>query len=145
MSRLSQIAVRVELPVRHGGLGGGVAAVLSEVAGMLDSVARGGETATIDVRSLPMSPEDRIALHAALGDGEVQVTLNAEGVSTLQETGVSGVWWVEHRDRQGEVVAELIEVAPIPAILQASTEDMAASAAELRARLSVDHTAPAGL
>jgi hypothetical protein len=34
---------------------------------MLDSVARGGETATIDVRSLPMSPEDRIELHAALG------------------------------------------------------------------------------
>ena len=145
MSRLSQIAVRIELPVRHGGLGGGVAAVLSEVAGMLDSVVRGGETATIDVRSLPMSPEDRIALHAALGNGEVQVTLNAEGVSSLQETGVSGVWWVEHRDRQGEVVAELIEVAPIPAILRASSEDMAAGAAELRARLSMDHIAPAGL
>ena len=144
MSRLSQIAVRIELPVPHGGLGGGVAAVLSEVAGMLDRVARGGETATIDVRSLPMSPEDRIALHAALGDGEVQVTLNTEGVSSLQETGVSGVWWVEHRDRQGEVVAELIEVAPFPAILGASIEDMAAGAAELRTRLSMDHTAPAG-
>jgi hydrogenase-1 operon protein HyaF len=145
MSRLSAIAVRIELPVRHGGLGGGVAAVLSEVAGLLDSVAHGGETATIDVRSLPMSPDDRIALHAALGEGEVQVTLNAEGVSSLQETGVSGVWWIEHRDRQGDVIAELIEVAPIPAILRATTEDMAAGATELRARLSMHHSAPAGL
>jgi hydrogenase-1 operon protein HyaF len=145
MSRLSEIAVRVEAPraearsiatpARRGGLGGGVAAVLCELVGMLERVALAGNTDMIDVRSLPMSPEDRRELQATLGQGEVHATLSAEGVSTLQETAVSGVWWVEHRDRRGDLIAELIEVAATPKILAASAEEMAASARELRARM----------
>jgi len=145
MSRLSDIAVRIEGPVRLGGLGRGVAAVLSELVGILERVALGGETATIDLRSLPMSPDDRIELQSTLGKGEVHATLHADGVSTLQETGVSGVWWVEHRDRHGDLVAELIEVTVIPKILEASTEDMAMSACELRTRLATTHKAQAGM
>ncbi len=143
MSRLSEIAIRVERPARLGGLGGGVAAVLSELVGMLEKVAVGGESATIDLRSLPMSPEDRIALQTVLGQGEVHAALSAEGVSSLQETGVSGVWWVEHRDRQGDLVAELIEVTAFPKILEASSEEMADGARALRARLGMDHADPA--
>jgi len=142
MSRLSDIAVRIEAPTRSGGLGGGVAAVLSELVGMLERVALGGEPATIDLRSLPMSPQDRIELQQTLGQGEVQVTMTAQGVSTLQETGVSGVWWVEHRDRQGELIAELIEVVAIPQILVVSRDEMIASAQGLRERLSISHEAP---
>jgi hydrogenase-1 operon protein HyaF len=138
MSRLSDIAIIVEAPVRNGGLGGGVAAVLSELVGMLEKVASGGERATIDLRSLPMSPEDRIELQATLGQGEVQATLNADGISRFRETGVSGVWWVEHHDRHGELIAELIEVSAIPLILEASTEEMALSAHALRDRLSLN-------
>jgi hydrogenase-1 operon protein HyaF len=143
VTRLSDIAVRIEAPVRSGGLGGGVAAVLSELVGMLERVALGGEAATIDLRSLPMSPEDRIELQATLGQGEVHATLSTEGISTLHETGVSGVWWVEHRDRQGDVVAELIEVTVIPKILEASIEEIAASALALRDRLAINHAGPA--
>lgn len=143
MSRLSEIAIRVEGPARLGGLGGGVTAVLNELVGMLEGAGAGGGSATIDLRSLPMSPDDRIALQTALGQGEVHATLRAEGVSTMQETGVSGVWWIEHRNDQGDLVAELIEVAAIPAILAASIEEMAASAHDLRARLSLKHETPA--
>ena len=143
MTRLSEIAVRIEAPVRQGGLGGGVAAVFSELVGMLERVALGGEAATIDLRSLPMSPEDRVELRTTLGQGEVHATLSAEGISTLQETGVSGVWWVEHRDRQGGLVAELIEVTAIPRILEASIEEMAESARRLRTGLAMNHAAPA--
>lgn len=141
MSRLSEISVRIEGPARLGGLGGGVAAVLSELVGMLEKIAVGGEPATIDLRSLPMSPQDRSELQATLGQGEVHATLHADGVSSLQETGISGVWWVEHHDSHGELVAELIEVTSIPAILEASTEDMVASARELRSRLAINHPA----
>ena len=28
---------------------------------------------------------------------------------------MSGVWWVEHRDAQGELMAELLEVTQVPA------------------------------
>jgi hypothetical protein len=137
MSRLSEIAVRVEGPTRVGGLGGGVQAVLSELVGMLEALASHGQCATIDLRSLPMSPHDRIELQSALGDGEVQANLTADGVSTLRETALCGVWWVEHRDHEGKLIAELIEVSTIPAILAASLIDVAASARTLRERLSV--------
>jgi hydrogenase-1 operon protein HyaF len=143
MSRLSEISIRIEAPTRLGGLGGGVGAVLSELVSMLERVAAGGDTDTIDLRSLPMSAEDRTELQSALGQGEVHASLRTEGVSTLQETAVSGVWWIEHRDAQGEVVAELIEVGAIPAILNASPEDMAASARALRSRLVVNQPAAA--
>src|SRR5271155_3647496 len=95
MSRLSEISVRIEAPTRLGGLGDGVGAVLSELLSMLERIAAGGEADTIDLRSLPMSPEDRTKLQAALGHGEVHASLHSDGVSTLQETAVSGVWWVE--------------------------------------------------
>jgi hydrogenase-1 operon protein HyaF len=142
LSRLTDIGIRIEPPARTGGLGGGVAAVLSELVSMLERVALGGKPATIDLRSLPMSPQDRIELQQTLGRGEVQATLTADGVSTLQETGVSGVWWIEHRDRHGELIAELIEVAAIPQILEVSSDEMIASAQALRERLSISHEAP---
>lgn len=153
MTRLADIAIRVEPllrpdplvredPVlraeplaRAGGLGGGVAAVLSELVGMLEELARGGAPAIIDLRSLPMSPQDRLELKAALGEGEVHATFDADGVSTVRETHVSGVWWVEHRDRNGDLVSELLEVARVPPILEAALDEIATSATELRQRI----------
>jgi hypothetical protein len=120
MSRLSEIPVRIEgtLPAaarvaartapdlppltsheRSGGLGGGVAAILMELAIRLDRLAKQGESTVIDLRSLPMSTADRLELQESLGNGEVQATLNAEGPSTLRETQFAGIWWIEHRDR----------------------------------------------
>jgi hydrogenase-1 operon protein HyaF len=144
MSRLTDIAIRVEGSpepgVIEGGLGLGVSAILSELAGLLEIVAHGGTAATIDLRSLPMSPKDRLALEAAVGEGEVRASLSAQGTSTFQETGISGLWWVRHHDPAGETIAELFEVGPVPQILQATLEEMAASARDLRARLVMVHT-----
>jgi hydrogenase-1 operon protein HyaF len=136
MSRLNDIPVRVEPPARVGGLGGGVAAVLSELASLLDEVAQGAASRSIDLRSLPMSPQDRVELQRALGSGEVTATLNADGLSTLSETGVPGIWWVEHRDRDNELIAELLEVTRVPQILECASDDMAAGARALRERIS---------
>jgi hydrogenase-1 operon protein HyaF len=136
VSRLSEISVRVEVPARVGGLGGGVQAVLSELANMLEALAGGAPSAAIDLRSLPMSPQDRIELQAALGDGEVRATLTAGGMSILRETALSGVWWIEHRDEKEELIAELIEVGTFPAILETSLDEAALSARTLRERLA---------
>ena len=66
MSRLSEIAIRLEgtiplaaVPERRGGLVGGVAAILTELAARLESLSVNGTTALIDLRSLPMSATDR--------------------------------------------------------------------------------------
>jgi HupH hydrogenase expression protein, C-terminal conserved region len=133
----------METAVPSGGLGAGVAALLSELIGLLEVVAGGGPSATIDLRSLPMSPQDRVKLQSALGDGEVKATLDADGFSTLRETRVSGVWWIEHLDRHGELIAELLEVARVPPILESVPEEIAVSARELREQLSIQSAAPA--
>jgi hydrogenase-1 operon protein HyaF len=142
MSRLTDIPIRIEpstpieSPPLLGGLGGGVAAILSELVNLLERLARGEAAATIDLRSLPMSPHDRAELQRALGEGEVQATVNAEGLSKIRETHISGVWWVEHFDRHGELVAEMIEVTLVPQILASASDEIAAGARALRARIT---------
>jgi HupH hydrogenase expression protein, C-terminal conserved region len=135
LSRLADIAIRVEAPRPVGGLGGGVAAVLTELVGLLERLVDGAQSATIDLRSLPMSSLDRVELQRVLGEGEVQATLNAEGLSSIRETRISGLWWVEHRDRQGELIAESIEVTHVPAILASASDEIAAAARALRAQI----------
>jgi hydrogenase-1 operon protein HyaF len=151
MIRLNDIAIRVEGPLlpepapeSGGGLGGGVAALLAELATRLERLAEHGDAALIDLRSLPMSPADRIELLATLGSGEVTATLDAQGISTLRETSFAGLWWTEHRDAGGKVTAELLEVAQSPMILAADAEDIARGAAALRRRIGAARsTAPA--
>jgi len=131
--RLRDIAVRLETPA---GLGAGAFALVNEIAALLERLARTGEPAAIDLRSLPFGPVDREQLQAALGEGEVKATVEANGVSQVRETGVSGVWWIEHRNTRGDLVAELIEVTPIPEILSAAADDLGRGAQALRARFA---------
>jgi hydrogenase-1 operon protein HyaF len=137
MSRLADIPIRIEPPASDGGLGGGVTAILNEIVRLLERLASLGEAAAIDLRSLPMSAQDRAQLQRALGEGEVQATLNAEGISRIQETRVPGVWWVEHRDRQGELIAELLEVSRVPEILASASDEIAAGARALREQITL--------
>jgi hydrogenase-1 operon protein HyaF len=137
MSRLAEIPIRIEPSAASGGLGGGVTAILHEIVRLLEHLAAVDEPAAIDLRSLPMSPQDRTELQRALGEGEVQATLNAEGISRIHETRVPGVWWVEHRDRQGELIAELIEVTRVPEILASAPDEIAAGARALREQIAL--------
>ena len=88
-----------------------------------------------------MSPQDRVELERALGEGEVQATVNARGLSTVRETRIAGVWWIEHRDPQGELVAELLEVTRVPEILAGAPDDIAAAAQTLREYITTTATA----
>ncbi len=141
MSRLSDIPVRVEGLLQAAapdptpaGLGRGLGALLSELATQLERLAVSDESAMIDLSSLPMSAADRLELQRALGNGEVQATLEAQGTSTARETGVAGVWWIEHRDAHGALIAELLEVARYPQILASAPDEIVSAAAALRAR-----------
>ena len=136
MSRLTEIPVRFESRAEaapDGTIGGGVTAILMEIATQLDQLAAGGEPGAIDLRSLPMSPDDRAQLLEALGPGEVTITLETDGESCIRETGVHGVWWGEYRDRGGEVIAAFIEIARVPTILPVESDELRRSAQQLRA------------
>jgi hydrogenase-1 operon protein HyaF len=89
----------------------------------------------INLHSPPTSDLDRSQLREVLGDGEVQATFHADGVSRFSETGIPGVWWVEHRDRDGDLIAELLEVAPVPEILCSAPDETAVAVDVLQARM----------
>ncbi len=106
--------------------------VLREIAGHLAALAGAGESAAIDLRSLPMTAADRGELESLLGRGEVSVKLDVAGTSELWETRYSGVWWVRHRGDDERIATERIEIAAIPEILVSHDADIAAAAARIR-------------
>lgn len=135
MSALGGIPVHIErraVPPESGTIGGGLAALLAEIATRLEHLAATGEPAAIDLLGLPMNLQDRSRLSETLGPGEVEIVLTAGGESRIRETGVQGVWWIEHRDRDGALIASLIEIAPVPEILIVPVEELARGAGRLR-------------
>jgi len=127
--------IPIAVAAADSGLTGQAEAVLREIAGMLERLLDRGEAGSIDLHSLPLSPADRDWLRERLGKGEVSISLDAGGASCLAETGVAGVWWVEHRDEQDEMRSEFIEVAAVPAIVAAHSDDMAAGLERLRTQI----------
>jgi hypothetical protein len=93
------------------GVGGGVAAILSELVTLLERLAHGGGVCH---HRLAQPPDEcpRTARNCGLlGEGEVRAThRRRRSCQPSARRRVPGVWWVEHRDRQGELMAELIEV-----------------------------------
>jgi hydrogenase-1 operon protein HyaF len=136
VSGLDGIRVRVELQASSPGLGGWIVAIAAEIASLLDRLATDAGSGAIDVRSLPMTTADRAQLREFLGAGEVQATIDAEGPSTVRETAIPGVWWTEHRNRDGELLAELIEVCRVPEILMPAPDELAGAGRQLRERIA---------
>jgi hydrogenase-1 operon protein HyaF len=125
---LADIAVRVE--GEEGGLGG-IVPILREIESLLARLVARGESGSIDLRSLPLSEAEREELRARLGEGEVRASVQAAGESEICETGVHAVWWVTHRNTDGVMAAEFIEVTPVPEILKTHPADMRAALARL--------------
>lgn len=106
------------------GLSGNAPVLLLETAEMVRRLLATGESTAIDLRALPLTPADRDWLQAQLGKGEISVTLEAEGESTINETACPGVWWVTHHNEKGAVASEFIEITLVPELVKAHTEDI---------------------
>ncbi len=103
---------------------GNIDALLHEIATLLQRYVEHGESAQLDLKSLPFAPAEYEGLRAALGRGEVSARLDAIGDSEVYETQFPGVWWVTHHNVEGDVIADLIEIAAVPAILPSQPEDV---------------------
>ena len=110
--------------------------VLAEVGRLLEQLARTGEQAAIDLRSLPLTDADRAELEERLGRGEVRVELELAGRSEIWETAYSGAWWIRHRGAGDRISSEEIAICPMPEILTAHPDDITAAAARLQRDLS---------
>ena len=78
----------------------------------------------------------RDRLRDKLGEGEIAVTLQANGESTLNETACPGVWWVTHHNEQGALTSQFIEVAFVPELVKAHPDDVAIGLEQLELLLS---------
>lgn len=114
---------------------GNVSALLSEIETRLEILSTRREPGWIDLRSLPFSTQEREQLKALLGQGEVVAQIEALGPSEVVETGYAGVWWITHRNADGVVVAELIEVALVPDLLASQMQDIQASLSRLQSTI----------
>jgi len=106
--------------------------VLAEVGRLLEELASNGQTASIDLRSLPLTDADREELDALLGRGEVRVELDLAGRSEVWETAYPGAWWIRHRGAGDRISSEEIAVCPVPEILGAHPADIETAARRLR-------------
>lgn len=106
--------------------------VMAEVAKLLENLADKGESASIDLRSLPLTEADRAELEELLGRGEVQIQLHVAGSSEIWETAYTGAWWIRHRGAGDKISSEEIAVCPVPEILSAHPADIGAAAKRIR-------------
>lgn len=118
------------------GLTGNAPPLLRELLEMVYRLLETGETSTIDLSALPLTPADLDWLREKLGSGEIRVTLQANGESTLDETACPGVWWVTHRNEQGAVTAQFLEVAFVPELVKAHPQDVAIGQEQLELLIS---------
>ena len=112
-------------------------AVLREIAALLDIFAKTGDTAAIDLASLPLTDADRADLEKRLGRGEVEAKVSVAGDSEVWETAYAGVWWVRHRGLGGRIACEQVAITATPDILITDREDARAAAKRLSDDLAV--------
>ncbi len=106
--------------------------LMHEISQRLNALVESGEVSAIDLRSLPMTPADRVELEERLGRGDVEAVLDVAGPSEVWETRFAGVWWIRHFGADDKVAAEQIEITTCPQILSAHRADIAAASVRLR-------------
>ncbi len=129
MSGLAEIGIRIDetLPAEN------ARALLHELETHLQRLLETGESAQIDLASLPLTPADHELLDQVLGEGEVFATVSGLGVSEISDTAIPCVWRIEYYNSEEALVAEFIEVSRCPELLLTPVEDMQESPSLLRA------------
>ena len=118
------------------GLSGNAPPLLHELVEHVRRLLESGEPSAIDLSALPLTPADLDWLRDKLGSGEISITLQASGESTLSETACPGVWWVTHRNEQGAITSQFIEVAFVPELAKAHPQDVAIGQEQLELLIS---------
>jgi len=133
---LQNISIKIENPEEYSV--GNICALLTEIAARLKNLAESGETGMIDLNSLPFAPSEYEQLRQTLGQGEVSARIEAIGASEITETRYPGVWWVTHFNVEGDIVADMIEIALIPEILKSQPADVSVGLELLHAQLKAE-------
>lgn len=126
----------IHAPPSGPGLSGNATPLLRELDESLRRLLDSGEASAIDLSALPLTPADLDWLRGQLGTGEIAITLQASGESTLKETACHGIWWVTHCNEAGAVTSQFIEVAFVPELVKAHPQDVAIGQGRLQSLIS---------
>lgn len=129
------IPVKVKTSPKGVTIGGGVKAIGFEILSCLERFLDSGETGAIDMRGLPMAPNEYGELIDMLGQGELDLTIEMSGTTRIRETAFSGVWWIQHKGPDDRIQSEYIEINRIPEFLCAQTDQIQDAVRELSDRL----------
>ncbi len=110
--------------------------VLHEIHEALGALIDSGKETTIDLGAIPFAAGDERLLDQILGEGEVRATIAALGQSHVQETGIPGVWRVDHFDQNGDTLSRFVEITYLPDILKTQREDAVEGLETLASRLA---------
>lgn len=116
-------------------IGVGVKALGHEILARLRRLSESGETSAIDLKSLPMAPDEFAGIKRMLGEGEIDLTIDLDGPTRIRETAYPGVWWVQHQAGNGRILSEYIEIARFPDFLSAQPENIKDAVRHLQDRL----------
>lgn len=109
--------------------------VLKEIQAALEKLLADGTTTTIDLGAIPFAAGDERLLDEVLGKGEIAATIEVMGRSLVEETGIPGVWRVDHFDEEGETLSRFVEITFLPEILKTQRADAEEGLAQLTSRL----------
>lgn len=113
-------------------------AVLKEIVNLLRQLVETGQGGSVDLSRVALSDEDYDLLDDALGEGEISAEMNL-GATEVLASGVPGVWWITHYNAEDDVMAQFIEVAYCPEVLQVARDDVKEGCDALQARLFEEH------
>ena len=91
-------------------------AVMEQLQNLLSRYTPGGPTQSMVLDAMPDADLDM--LNQILGEGEVSVVITGDQPIRIQETVMAGVWRLRRFNAQGDVIAETLEVADVPACVR---------------------------
>jgi hydrogenase-1 operon protein HyaF len=138
MQRLQDIAITIAPPTGTLNNHANAIPILHEIHHALQRFATDGVPCCIDLRALPFGPGDEEALLKLLGRGEISLTMDSLGKSTIWETAFSGVWIVDHNNAEGERIALQVEIGSIPQIVLSQQLDIIDAIGRLEKQLKND-------
>ena len=119
--------------------------VLAEIAAALQNLRDKGEPRKLYLSQIPLTEEDAQYLAEFLSVGCIVIEHRALSRTVWRETGFPGVWWGEYSDAGMKVALQTIEIAQVPDLALAQTEDIAEAAERMKHLLQDAQAAVAGM
>jgi len=110
---------------------GNLTPLVHEIRHALFQLIESGKESSIDLRRLPLSPQEEHQLETFLGYGEVKADIQALGDTVLIESRFSGVWLETHYNQTSDILGKYVHICICPQLIKAQHQDMSFSLSQL--------------